>query len=189
MEVYLIRHTSPDIAPGTCYGQLDIPALADSFDAELALIRQKLPATVDSVYSSPLIRCAQLARHLYNSEIITDKRLMEMNFGAWEGQQWASLEEAAFTRWTNNFASEAVPDGESYKQLYARCESFINDKIAYNTQGTSAIVTHAGNIRSMLAWLLEMPLETTFRIGLSYGCVVHLHIEAEKYACRLMSIV
>ena len=31
--LYLIRHTAPDIAPGTCYGQLDIGA-ADSFEEE-----------------------------------------------------------------------------------------------------------------------------------------------------------
>lgn len=33
MKVYLVRHTSVDVAPGTCYGQTDVPLRA-SFQEE-----------------------------------------------------------------------------------------------------------------------------------------------------------
>jgi alpha-ribazole phosphatase len=41
MEIYLIRHTAVQ-APGICYGHYDVP-LADTFAAEVAQLRPKLP--------------------------------------------------------------------------------------------------------------------------------------------------
>src|SRR4028118_1276170 len=83
MEIYLIRHTTPLIEKGICYGQSDIP-LADSFESEWEIIRQQLPKEMDCIYTSPLKRCWQLARKLeqhYQVPLFTDKRLMEMHFG------------------------------------------------------------------------------------------------------------
>ena len=41
MDVYLVRHTTPDVLSGVCYGQADL-GLAPSFDAEWALLKPKL---------------------------------------------------------------------------------------------------------------------------------------------------
>ena len=41
MQIYLVRHTTPDIVPGICYGRQDL-GLAASFDAEAAAVRSKL---------------------------------------------------------------------------------------------------------------------------------------------------
>ena len=41
MEVILIRHTSPDVPAGTCYGQADVPLKA-SFEKEAAVAKAAL---------------------------------------------------------------------------------------------------------------------------------------------------
>lgn len=41
MEVILIRHTSVDVPPGTCYGQSDVP-LRDTFEQEAEAASQHL---------------------------------------------------------------------------------------------------------------------------------------------------
>ena len=60
--LYLIRHTTPDIAHGICYGQLDIN-LSESFEYEVNAVLKLLPA-LDLVITSPLQRCKKLAIHL-----------------------------------------------------------------------------------------------------------------------------
>ena len=60
MEIYLIRHTTPKIDKGVCYGQSDIE-LADSFSMEFKEISKSIPKTFEKVYSSPLKRCTRLA--------------------------------------------------------------------------------------------------------------------------------
>ena len=85
MEVYLIRHTSVDVAPGVCYGQTDVP-LRPTFEAEAAVCNQQLQslAPFDAVFTSPLTRCVRLATFCGYPDAIRDIRIMEINFGAWE---------------------------------------------------------------------------------------------------------
>ena len=44
MKVYLVRHTSVDVAPGTCYGQTDVPLRA-SFQEEAEACKKALQDT------------------------------------------------------------------------------------------------------------------------------------------------
>src|SRR5699024_3948215 len=92
MEFYLIRHTTPDIDKGICYGQQDL-ALADSFSADSRTLRATRPDRYENfrLYRSPLKRCSKLAAELAKDEIITDERLMELDCGAWEGQAWDDI--------------------------------------------------------------------------------------------------
>src|SRR5581483_10134224 len=110
MEIYLIRHTTPHIEKGICYGQSDIP-LADSFQQELDKLLQFLPEKVDVVYSSPLLRCRQLAQHIYSEkEIILDDKLMEMNFGDWELKKWNNIDQQKLNEWMVDFVNVKVPN-------------------------------------------------------------------------------
>ena len=64
MNIYLIRHTLPDVLPGICYGNTDL-GLADSFVTELQSIQAKLAHLTNPVLvSSPLRRCYILAESL-----------------------------------------------------------------------------------------------------------------------------
>ena len=60
MEIYLIRHTAPDIEKGICYGQTDLE-LAHTFSVEAREVLKQLPNQFDAVYTSPLKRYKQLA--------------------------------------------------------------------------------------------------------------------------------
>ncbi len=65
MEIIFVRHTSVDVAPGTCYGQSDVP-LNESFQQEAEAVRQQLLSKAEHplrVYTSPLFRCTRLAEY------------------------------------------------------------------------------------------------------------------------------
>ncbi len=51
MEIYLIRHTTPKIAQGICYGQSDLE-LASNFDDEMASIHQNLDQSFDYIFET-----------------------------------------------------------------------------------------------------------------------------------------
>ena len=169
MEIYLIRHTSPDVAPGVCYGQSDV-ALAASFEEEWQQLHTKLPASFDRVYTSPLQRCEQLARQLSTPELVEDIRLVELNFGDWEMRTWDDIPLEETASWMNDFVTVACPNGESYQGLAVRVQDFW-EQLRQEDVATVAVVAHGGPIRVMLAAALSLPLEHAFRLTISYGSV------------------
>ena len=150
MTLWLLRHALPLVAPGTCYGQLDIPA--DEY-ATLACARQlvKNISPTIRIFSSPLQRCEQLAQALIGLEpdlsIKTDARLQEMDFGQWENRAWASIPEAELADWTQSFASyPAGATGETVTGFLARVASAFDD---FAAGGADTLwITHAGVIRA-----------------------------------------
>lgn len=186
MEVHLIRHTTPAIQPGICYGRSDIPVDQTRFPAELEAIHAKLPNNITRWYSSPLQRCMVLAEALHPTPT-ADERLMELDFGDWEKRPWEQVPRTELDPWMNDFVHAAPPKGESFAALHGRTEAFLETLFA-DPQPVVGIVTHAGNIRSFCAWALDLPLTHAFRVELPYGAVVTLRLERAKEHCRILGI-
>lgn len=174
MEIYLVRHTTPDVPKGVCYGQSDIE-VASSFPKEIDQVFSKLPKGFDRVYSSPLKRCSLLAEEL-GSELILDSRLMEMNFGSWEMQDWDKIPKAELDPWMVDFVNTRVTQGESFNDLIDRVNQFLKNLKAESLE-TVCIVSHAGVIRAILGLYLEMVPANFFKLQVDYGGVskVKLH--------------
>lgn len=186
MEIYLIRHTTPSIAKGICYGQTDVWVEPTLFDKERKLVQKKLPSDIQYGYSSPLRRCTELATKLFDN-IQVDARLMELNFGNWEQQAWNNIAPSELNPWMEDFVQVAPPNGESYRELHQRTNAFWEDLLEHNDSPV-AVVTHAGVIRSFLSWMLELPLSNSFRIDIAYGGVVHAFIAKDKHYNKLIRI-
>jgi alpha-ribazole phosphatase len=178
MEVYLIRHTTPAVEKGICYGQTDLPADEHLFEKEVEAILKKLPKQFDKVYSSPLQRCSKLAAKLSIAPVFDD-RLKELNFGTWENQPWHAIEQTSLSLWMQDFVNVKAGGAESYVKLHQRIVSFI-DELHTTEHKNVAIVTHAGSIRSFVSHVLDLPLENSFRIDLSYGQVIKITLAGES---------
>ena len=179
MEIYLIRHTTPDIVKGTCYGQSDI-GTTDSFVAEAACIKKHVPPQVQTVYSSPLRRCRQLATYLFGHQpILFDDRLMEIHCGHWEGQLWDDIEKSHLQHWMRDRLNQCMPGGESYVQLYGRVRHFFD---SMPTHHSIAIVSHGGVIRSLLSYINNVSLQDSFdTFAIRYGCVIKVEAHADGW--------
>ncbi|WP_159023754.1 alpha-ribazole phosphatase [Formosa sp. L2A11] len=171
MEIYLIRHTTPDIERGICYGQSDMP-LKDTFPLEAKHILESIPKQFDKVYSSPLQRCTQLAV-LIDKNYITDNRLKELDFGSWELKKWSDIPNADIQPWYNDWVNTPADKGESYQELQNRAVSFINT--IPNHYNKIAIVTHSGVIRSLWAYFNTIDLKNSFNVlSIEYGAVLKI---------------
>lgn len=186
MQVYLVRHTTPDIAKEICYGQSDLEINTQVFEKELKQIRSKLPLDIEKFYTSPLKRCEKLCESL-SLEYEIDPRLMELNFGEWELKEWETIPKIELNPWIEDYVNLSPPKGESYQTLHNRCIDFLEDltQIPYKKV---AVITHAGNIRSMISHLLGTSLENSFRIQLSYGMVVEFKLNKELSWSKLISM-
>jgi alpha-ribazole phosphatase len=175
MQIYLIRHTTPVIEKGVCYGQTDLD-LVHTFAEELAEIQALVPdyATLP-FFASPLQRCTKLASALNPTAITLDTRLMELHFGKWEMQKWTALEGDDIQDWRSDFVHTRTPEGESYWDLHQRVTAFWRELIDRRLE-TVGIVTHFGVIQSILSNILHTPLDKTFRIEMSYGAVIRIQI-------------
>ncbi len=170
MEIYLVRHTTPNIEKGICYGQSDI-GITDSFQSEVKEIHQQIPIEqISTVYSSPLQRCKLLAK-TFNKDIIFDNRLKELNFGDWELQTWDSIHSKALDPWMNDFVNIQVPNGESYILLQQRILDFYTS-LDHSSEEKIIIVTHAGPIRALLSHIRQIDLKDSFDIKIGYGEVI-----------------
>jgi alpha-ribazole phosphatase len=175
-DIYLIRHTTPAVAKGICYGQTDLD-ITESFVEEAEAIRQVLPTSIAAIYSSPLQRCARLAGHLFPEHAVTLRpELMELHCGSWEMQPWDALPKDEIDPWMADFVNIRVPGGESYLDLHGRVTACFNAIVAADAGGPQAIVAHGGVLRSILASISGTPLIDSFKaFSLNYGCVVRIH--------------
>lgn len=123
MRLWLARHARPLVAPGICYGALDVAADTLATQAAAERLAASLPRGL-GVHYSPLQRCEQLAQALSalrpDLAMQADTRLREMDFGQWEGQSWDAIGQTALEAWTRDFALHRPGGGESVQDFMQR---------------------------------------------------------------------
>ncbi|GGB08042.1 alpha-ribazole phosphatase family protein [Puia dinghuensis] len=200
-DIYLIRHTTPDVAKGICYGQTDL-GVTSSFEEETEVIRGCLPTTVSTVYSSPLQRCSLLAERLFpGGQLLLREHLMEIDCGQWEMKAWDQLPKEEVDPWMADFVNIRIPGGESYLDLHGRVGRCWEEIVAAarvlpggpeagagGRSGAIAVVAHGGVIRSILAGMTGTPLIDSFKaFSLHYGCVIRVRREEDGLVHTILS--
>ena len=200
MRILVVRHPRPIDAEGICYGQSDLDisdeALADTaaaLAARLGTLGGVGPGplgTLGSVgrwVSSPLMRCTKLADRL-GVAYERDPRLLEMHFGDWEGLSWDDIDREAFDSWMADYVSTSPPGGECFQAVADRVDDLLSELSASNVE-TVGFITHAGVIRALLASILDIPLESTWRFSVGYGAVLVMEVGEQGYQNRLVALL
>lgn len=168
MELYLIRHTAVAVAPGTCYGQSDVP-LAASFAHEAKAVREALRriGPANACYTSPLKRCVALATACGYSDAILDARLSEQSYGAWELRKWNDIDMGL---WEERWDVLPPPGGESLPEVTLRIQSLIEEAILQGLPRIFAF-THGGVMGCAKAYIRKIPLREAFAQKAAYGAI------------------
>ena len=185
MEIYLIRHTTPKIEKGICYGQTDLD-ITETFTEEVANIIPHLPKDIQAIYCSPLQRCRKLAEALFpEQQVQLDNDLMELNCGDWEMQVWNDISKVEIQPWLDDFINITVPNGESYTTLHNRVVNRF--QWILEQPKPAVIVAHGGVLRSILAFITNTPLRESFDVfTCHYGCVVKLVLLNNVYTHEML---
>lgn len=165
MKLILVRHgqSAHNIGNEISGGGSDPQLSQHGIEQAKALSKKLDPQKIDSVYSSPLARAYKTAEILTHHEksIHKDRRLVEMQFGAWEGQAdsgYRAKHPDAFT-FVGMFSPDYVKydrGAESYEDLITRTRSFMNDIKKKEAGKTVLVVCHGFTIRGILAGLLHL---------------------------------
>lgn len=183
MEIYLVRHTTPLVATGICYGQTDLDVAA-SFEDESQRLHEKLQHIANpTIYSSPLQRCLKLAnataKALGHDTINQDARLKELDFGDWEMLAWNDIPQGLIDVWAEDHVMQTPPNGESFHQLFLRIKEFLEEISAGKAGSGEPVIlfTHAGVIRAFTGYALGLPLINAFRLHIDYASVTKIIID------------
>jgi alpha-ribazole phosphatase len=156
MDLVLIRHPAVGIDAGICYGQSDVPLAYDVAGSARVLDQRmralKVPACVGAWHTSPLQRCALLADALGASH--ADPRLMEIDFGAWEGRAWDDIDRALLDAWADDLEHARAHGGESLAQFSARVGRWF-DETCRDGDAFVHVVMYVGVIRVLTVRLIE----------------------------------
>jgi len=147
MKIALFRHGPTDWnAEHRIQGHTDIP-LSDEGLRKMQGLR--VPFAAARIFSSPLLRARQSAVAMGFDHPILDARLMEQNWGRWEG---ISLEAIAAQDGKDAFIRAGrrgqfrPPGGESIDEVMARVDDFLRE--AAREDGDAIAVTHMGVLRA-----------------------------------------
>jgi alpha-ribazole phosphatase len=116
---------------------------------------------VDRVFHSPSLRTRQTAEILLTGlalPIHPDPRLLELDFGAWDGKTYAEIEaldRARLWAWYDDPWSVTPPGGECLRELDVRLAAWVEHVMQNHRGETLLVVTHGGPIRWFLARYIE----------------------------------
>ena len=180
MRLALLRHGPTDWnAAGRIQGHTDIP-LSDAGLARMAALA--LPFAFPRVYASPMLRARQTAGALCLSEPVLDARLMEQNWGTWEGLTRAEIlardGEDAFIKAGSDRGEAFRPGGgESTGELHARVAAFLKD--VAREEGDATAVAHLGVLRAAYTLATGWEMATPMPADLDVSKILLLSLDAE----------
>ena len=179
VKIALLRHgpTSWN-AQGRIQGHTDIP-LSDEGLAKLQALRLPEEFAGARLYCSTLNRARQTVQALGLADPTLDARLMEQNWGQWEGLTNAEIRardgEDCFDR--AGRAHEFRPfGGESTAELMARVQAFLTD-IAREPRDTVA-VAHFGVLRAAYTLATGWAMDTIMPADLDVAQILVLTLDS-----------
>lgn len=139
----------------------------------------------DTIYSSPLIRAHTTAKiAVPNEEIHIDQRLIELDFGDWEGKTRSEFIQENKTVWDNwNQDPKSNPaggSGETAEELILRLDDFLNDLLKKHKKGNVLIVAHNGVNRFLMAHVLGLDFRNYRKIVQENSSLTVLKYEQEE---------
>lgn len=175
MTLAFVRHgeTAPNVEgrllgrsdpPLTDRGRVQARAVA-AYAASLGALR---------VYTSPLRRAVETAAEVAAAsglEVVIDERLVEIDYGEWEGKDLAGIPHEVVRRWRED-PTFAPPGGESLAAVVARVADFCEEQLA--AERFIVAVSHVSPIKAAATWVLDVEPTVAWRMFVGLGTVTRV---------------
>lgn len=193
IQFVFLRHAQAGLHGYFC-GHSD-PGLSVQGREQLPTIIQSLSQTVPrAIWSSDLRRAIEtaepIAKH-FGLGYKTSPGFREMNFGNWEGLTWKEVElqyPDDAQAWAKLFPHHRPPGGESFLELQARAVDQLEQLAEHAEPGCTLVVTHAGFIRTAVAWVLGVRDERISRIGQNHGALTTLEKLGNHWSVTALNV-
>ncbi|KJY17010.1 MULTISPECIES: bifunctional RNase H/acid phosphatase [unclassified Streptomyces] len=173
----LLRHGETALTPQKRFsgsGGSD-PELSPAGRRQAAAVAEALAArgTVQTVISSPLLRCRETAQAVADRlglDATVEQGLREVDFGAWEGLTFAEVRERFpddLQAWLDSPKAAPTGGGESFAAATRRISATRDRLLAEHAGRTVLLVTHVTPVKILVRLALGAPPESLFRMELS----------------------
>ena len=162
MKLYVARHgqTLWNLEDKVC-GRTDLPLTELGQDQAQLLAQRTKDLRIDMIISSPMLRARQTAApaaELHGLEVLTDDRLIEQNYGIYEG---VSRFDDGFLGNKRHFAYR-YPGGESMMDVAYRVYSLLEEIKGKYTGKNVLLVCHGGVCRVIRTYFEDMTNDEYF---------------------------
>jgi probable phosphoglycerate mutase len=186
LKIAFLRHGPTEWnAAGRVQGHTDIPLSAAGL-AKMADLR--LPFEAPRIYASPSLRARQTAEALGLAAPIFDARLMEQNWGLWEG---LTREDILARHGADAFIKAGSQQGEAFRpgggestgELHARVAAFLKD-VASGT-GDAVGIAHLGVLRAAYTLATGWDMATPMPADLDVSKILLLSLDGAPKIAQL----
>jgi len=138
------------------------------------------------IVSSPLQRCSAFAASLAESLVLPvqlEPRFREIGFGDWEGKtrdELDRLDPGQIARFYQDPVNNRPPGAEPLAEFTGRVQTAFNEMLDRFTGQSVLVVAHAGVIRAILAYTLDMPLSSMYRISVPNAGISRITTHRER---------
>ena len=156
MIIYLTRHGQTNLNKARLMQGLTDEPLNETGLAQARAMREKIgDVHFDAVYASPLNRAVMTGAIIGGvdpSEVITDPRIIEADFGVYEKKKYYLMGPAMTLYWMLPEIFPAPKSVETTASLRERSSSFLRE-LEEKNYGTVLIACHGGIMRALSGYL------------------------------------
>jgi probable phosphoglycerate mutase len=175
VRLFLVRHGEVEANVTMRYvGRQDDPLNEKGRYQAERLAAAFAELTIDAIYSSPLQRTQNTADAIADATgtvVQVESRLIELDFGDWEGLTRAEVAaggptaRATLESWEHD-PELAVPGGESLVDVQRRMTDLARQLATEHPGKSIVLVSHMGPIKTLVCAALGVTLKTTRRLFL-----------------------
>ena len=185
-KLYFVRHGESEwnVADKIC-GRTDIPLTKRGHEQAVETGKKIVAEGIkaDEILYSPLLRAADTAKHISEMTGIPahmEPRLIEQNFGVWEGTSPRNAPE--FLKAKKDFLNR-YGNGESMFQVAHRIYGLL-DELKAQPDKTYILVAHNGIARVVKSYFSDMTNEEYAAFGVPNCSVTEFSFEEKKGTCK-----
>ncbi|HEX8231963.1 MAG TPA: histidine phosphatase family protein [Caulobacteraceae bacterium] len=174
--LFLVRHVPHELQGKVQVGRAEGIELGECNPERLAAVGRRLSGeSLDAVHASPVER-AQLTAHAvaepHEVEVRTDPDLNELDFGDWTCVAFDELEgRDDYRAWNEHRSVHRAPNGETMLECQVRMVRAVETARRAHPEGRVALVSHGDPLKSLILYLLGMPLDAYGRFDLDPASV------------------
>ncbi len=170
--ILLIRHGQTAAnRDALLVGRID-PPLTELGEAQAERLGERLQGSNPSfILSSPLSRARQTADAIAASTGLTveiEDRLVEMNYGEWDGTPIADVPIDVWRQWRSD-PEFRPPGGESLREVSQRVGSLMGELLL--SDDLAIVVSHVSPIKAALTWALGAPDQMVWRMFIDVASI------------------
>ncbi len=168
--IYFVRHGQTDWnLQQKLQGRADIPLNENGIAQAQQIAKQLCDVKFHKVFCSPLKRALQTCQTITNCPIVADDRLIEREFGEFEG---LTLERFDNCKFWNSSLNQQFDRAESVFQVIERVYDFLNEVTTKYSGQNVLVVCHGGVGMVFQSYFLGKPADGNYYKYLVGNCQV-----------------